>query len=354
MPTTRAIRLIAIAGLIAGLSVIAAAAPAGACGGLVGENGTIQLTKTTTLAAYHDGVERYVTSFQFTGEGEEVGSIIPLPDIPTEVVRGGDWTLQRLAREVAPVEESAFRASADAASAGSAEVILETKIDALDITILKGGGDAVGEWALAHGFFLSPDAPEVLDFYARRSQVFMAARFDARRAADLGQNSGDGTPIHLTIPTDRPWVPLRILALGLDASRVVDADVFLLTDDRPTLLAGGGGLTLERSESASESLLQDLRSDVGMEWVPERMWLSYLRVAAPAGELDFDLAASVRPGESPSADDAGLGRAEAVPVLPREVGPALWPIAVGSVVAISVFVVLWRRSSGRTHRVSLG
>ena len=72
--------------------------PAGACGGLVGENGTIELVRTTTLAAYHDGVERYVTSFEFTGEGEEVGSIVPLPDVPTDVERGGDWTLQRLDR----------------------------------------------------------------------------------------------------------------------------------------------------------------------------------------------------------------------------------------------------------------
>ena len=58
-------------------------------------------------------------------------------------------------------------------------MILETKIDALDITILKGGGDEVGRWALDHGFFLTPDAPEVLDFYSERSPIFMAARFDA-------------------------------------------------------------------------------------------------------------------------------------------------------------------------------
>ena len=102
MPTTRPVRLLATAVLVAGAALVVSAAPAGACGGLVGENGTIQLTKTTTLAAYHDGVERYVTSFEFTGEGEEVGSIIPLPDVPTDVVRGGDWTLQRLAQEVAP------------------------------------------------------------------------------------------------------------------------------------------------------------------------------------------------------------------------------------------------------------
>ena len=37
---------------------VAALAPnvADACGGLIGENGTIQLVRTTTLAAYHDGV----------------------------------------------------------------------------------------------------------------------------------------------------------------------------------------------------------------------------------------------------------------------------------------------------------
>src|SRR5690606_35745310 len=125
-----------------------------------------------------------------------------------EVVRGGDWTLQRLALEVAP-PAPANRVSGDAAvESAELEVILETKIDALDITILKGGGDEVGEWALDNGFFLTPDAPEVLDFYARRSPIFMAARFDASRAAELGQSAGDGTPIMLTIPTDSPWVPL--------------------------------------------------------------------------------------------------------------------------------------------------
>src|SRR3954463_6327929 len=86
------------------------AAPAVACGGLVGENGTIRLSRTTTLAAYHDGVERYVTSFEFTGQGESVGSIVPLPGIPSKVERGGDWTLQRLEREVAPPERFAFAA----------------------------------------------------------------------------------------------------------------------------------------------------------------------------------------------------------------------------------------------------
>src|ERR671919_143302 len=85
---------------------------ADACGGLVGENGTVQLVRTTTLAAYSDGVERYVTAFEFSGRGDQVGSIVPLPDVPTEVVRGGDWTLQRLVQEVAPPSPNAVRLSA--------------------------------------------------------------------------------------------------------------------------------------------------------------------------------------------------------------------------------------------------
>ena len=328
-----------VASALAGLATLVAAPAAAACGGLVGENGSIQLVRTTTLAAYSGGVERYVTSFEFSGEGGEVGTIVPLPDVPTAVERGGDWTLQRLSREVAPVEPAALAARFAADEAASAEVVLETTVDALDITVLRGGGDEVGRWALEHGFLLTPDAPEVLDFYAERSPVFMAARFDAARARELGQTTGDGTPIMLTIPTDEPWVPLRILGLGLGASQVVEADVFLLTDDRPRLLAGGPGLVIERSQEASASLLDDLRSDEGMGWVPEELWLTYLRLSAPAGELAYDLAVATRPGARPSAVDAGVSPADARTPLPSS-GPARLPLAAG-VLAGSLTVAVW-------------
>jgi hypothetical protein len=323
--------------------LVALALPALACGGLVGENGTIQLVRTTTLSAYTDGVQRYVTAFEFTGEGAEVGSITPLPDVPTDVIRGGDWTLQRLVREVAPPPPEA-RALAESAVADGAEVLLEVEIDALDITILRGGAGEVGRWAVEHGYFLTPDAPEVLDFYAERSEIFMAARFNATRAADLGQGAGDSTPIMLTIPTDQPWVPLRILGLGADAGDIIEADVFLLTDDRPQLLAGGPGLSLERSEPASAGLLADLRSDVGMEWVPDQMWLTYLQLNAPAGQLTYDLAVSVDSEVFPTLADAGVATpAEAVPVRAPARGTPWWPLAAALVVGAAMWVVLGRR-----------
>jgi hypothetical protein len=332
--------------------LLLAAAPAGACGGLVGENGTIQLTRTSTLAAYHDGVERYVTSFEFTGQGEEVGSIVPLPAVPTKVQRGGDWTLQRLEREVAPPVPETLAAASTTAAFDKAEVILQTKIDALDITILRGGGDAVGTWALDHGFLLTPDAPEVLDFYSQRSKIFMAARFDATRAKALGQNAGDGTPIMLTIPTENPWVPLRILGLGLDQTQIVDADVFLLTPQRPELYTGGPGVTVERSSAASSDLLTDLRSDKGMRWVPDDMWLSFLRVNAQAGDLDYDLAVSTQPGELPSARMAGFG----IPGGPStdDGGSAAWDVLgiAGGLLVVLTIVVVARRHAKRSGAAS--
>ncbi|MEY2451083.1 MAG: hypothetical protein QOD92_657 [Acidimicrobiaceae bacterium] len=288
-------------------AILITVAPAMACGGLVGENGTIQLTRTTTLAAYHDGIEHYVTSFEFSGEGAQVGSIVPLPGIPTAVERGGDWTLQRLEREVAPpIRTAAANADQFSTVAGKIEVVLETTIDALDITVLKGGGTEVGKWATDHGFLLTPDAPEVLDYYSRRSPVFMAARFNAAAAAERGQQSGDGTPIHLTIPLDRPWVPLRILALGRDRDSIVQADVFMLNDRKPQLLTGDQGLQLVRSGPASSALLDDLRADKGMEWVPEQAWLTFIKIDTPAGLLTHDLAASVNPLQPPLKSDAGI------------------------------------------------
>src|SRR5437879_5344510 len=142
------------------VALLLTAGPAFACGGLIGPNGAVNLLRTTTLAAYHDGVEHYITAFQFAGGGGQFGSIIPLPGIPSKVERGGDWTLQRLIRETDP-PVPAFDLRLGAAAASSAQVILQVRIDALDITVLKGGGDEVGAWAKDHGFRLPPDAPEI-------------------------------------------------------------------------------------------------------------------------------------------------------------------------------------------------
>ena len=298
--------------LLAGFAAVAAALiataqPAAACAGLIGPNGAVNLLRTTTFAGYHAGTEHYVTSFQFAGGSGQFGSLIPLPGIPDKVERGGDWTLQRLIRETNPVKFLAPVAFGTADARAGAEVLQQVRIDALDITILRGGGRDVGEWATQHGFRLPPAAPEVLDFYADRSPIFMAAVFDADAAKARGQRIGDGTPVHLTIPTANPWVPLRILGLGKSGDDRVDADVYLLTDQRPAILPYpfANGMRLDHSAPATVSLLDDLRSDKGMDWIPSSGWLTKIAIDASAGQLTYDLAVDVK-GFSPSRVAAGL------------------------------------------------
>src|SRR5262245_3296305 len=333
--------LIGRAAALALLVVFVTASAAGACGSLVAANGAVNLVRTSTLAAYHDGVEHYVTSFEFTGAPKTFGSIIPLPDKPSRVEKAGNWTLQRLEREVTPIVVDQAFAAATAARADKVEVIQQVRIDSLDVTILRGGGKAVAKWANAQGFDLTRDAPAVLDFYSRRSPYFMAAKFDESSAVDAGFRGGDGIPVHVAIPTDNPWVPLRILGAAKIPQAPVNADVFLLTDRKPSLLYGKG-FSVVQSERASTTLLDDLRPDERSSWVPEDGWLTYGRVSGRADEVLTDLAIDVH-GKTPQLRDTGADSRRGlvldtvpIPTSGPSVAWSLGAVAVGIVVLVGV------------------
>jgi hypothetical protein len=322
---------LAALGLVAVSTVIGAPA-AFACGGLVAPNGAVRLVNTTTLVTYSRGVEHYVTSFEYEGGGTRFGSIVPLPAVPTSVSRGGSWTLQRLEREVQPRVLAPAGAVADSAASGSAQVILRTQVDALDITVIKGGGPAVTDWVRRQGFTVSRDLPAMLDFYAKRSPIFLTATFDPEAEAARGLGLGDGTPVQVTIPTTNPWVPLHILSLAKDPDDEVQADVFMLTDRRPTILTGSG-VTLQTSRPAGPQLLSDLRSDKGMGWIPQQAWFSYLKVDSPPDQLTYDLAADVSGAERPSLTAAAFPAPAQLLTPPP--GPTWWlgPMALGALLA---------------------
>ncbi len=296
-----------MAGLM--LAVLLVGPVAQACGFLVAENGAVRLGKTTTFVAWEDGVEHYITNFTFEGDVDSFGSIIPLPAEPTDVKKAGSWTLQRLGREVNPPPVGfAFFALASEAASADVEVILETRIDSLDVVVLKGGGSDVLEWVNDNGFDLppGPDTEHLLEFYSSRSPYFLAARFDVEAASADGFTSGDGIPVQIEMPTERPWVPLHILHGASPDTAIINADIYLLTPSRPTLLHGVG-LTLEHSDWATDLLLDDLRSDENMEWVPESGWLTYLTLATNAENVLYDLSIGVGDVE-PSLVDAGFAR----------------------------------------------
>jgi hypothetical protein len=226
---------------------------------------------------------------------------------------------------------------------------MKVRIDALDVTVLKGGAADVGKWAQEHGFRLPPDAPEVLEFYANRSPIFLAAVFDADAAAARGQAVGDGTPVHVSIPTPNPWVPIRILALGKSGADRIDADIFLLTDRAPAFLpapTGDNGLRLDHSEAASQSLLDDLRSDRGMGWVPADGFLTKIAVDAAAPQLSFDLAIDASGQGMPSWIQAGF-KAPAPIVIESSTWVRILAASILALALVILLVAIRRPATGR-------
>ena len=295
-------RLISVCAFAVAL-VVSIPAVAFACGGLIAPGHAEVLRRATTLAAWHDGVEHYVTGFQFAGTANRFGYIIPLPGVPTKIQKGGEWTLERLDREINPSPE-VFALAAGQAQRSSVDVLQRVKVEALNIVVVRGGGRDVAAWAKENGFDLTPDAPRVMNSYSSQGAIFALAKFDNKEAVKRGLVEGEGTVIHFTIPMKAPWIPLRILALGKGPTEIVNADLFVLTDQRPSLELKGklddAGIQVRKSEPASEQLLADLRSDRGMKWLPAKgMWFTALTLETPAKTLAYDL--SIDGGGPPAA-----------------------------------------------------
>ncbi len=279
------------------------ALPAFACGALVAPNGSVRLARATTLVAWHDGVERYLSSFRYQGDFSNLGWIVPLPAVPMKIEEGGAWTLQRLERETHPVQPT-FGAVEATASSDAATVLQQVKIEALNITVIRGSGPEVLNWATGNGFFLNADTRAHLLTYAKGSPIFLASKYDtsAARARNLPQ--GDGTPILITMKTQHIWVPLEVLALE---GQQVQADLFLLTD-QPVYtsdaaatvgqssvgseIPGAPGFVVSFQEQVTSTLYHDLSTDRNMGWVRPESWLTYLTLDAPEPSVTYDLGVS--------------------------------------------------------------
>jgi hypothetical protein len=349
-----------IAGMGVGAAVVLQAGQALACGGLVAPDGDVRLAKATTFVAWSAGVEHYVTSFAYTGAVVDVGWIVPLPAVPTSITEAGRWTLQRLEREFAPPVPLDLAVSVGAAFP-AAIVIQQVQVEALDVTVLKGSGQAVIDWCTHNGFLVSAEIQNHLLRYASTSPVFMAAKYNTSIALQRHQAAGDGVPLQITMRTPQLWVPLEILA---SAGAPVNADLFLLTD-RPlhtqsgipvvsrssdgATVDGARGFTVAGAEPMSASLHRDLSIDRNMSWVPANGYVTYLTLNAPGAGVTYDLGVdsnNVIRLASYGTRIANLAGAN--PVLPVSPDPSalLFPallIASTMLVVTALSVTAWRR-----------
>ena len=356
--------------LFAGMGVAAAlvlqAGQALACGGLVAPDGDVRLAKATTFVAWSGGIEHYVTSFAYTGAVVDVGWIVPLPAVPTSITEAGAWTLQRLEREFAPPEEFAVAAGAVDAAAPEpeAQVIEQVQVEALDVTVLKGSGQAVIDWCIHNGFLVSPEIENHLLRYASTSPIFMAAKYNTSVALERHQQAGDGVPLLITMRTPQLWVPLEILA---NAGSPVNADLFLLTDQplhtqsgqvvvsdatNGDSVDGAAGFTIAGAETMTDSLHHDLSTDRNMSWVPAKGYVTYLTLNAPGADVTYDLGVDgknvIRLASFGTSVSRLAGANAAIPVA-ADPSALLFPILLiaGTLVfAIPLSIGAWRRAGG--------
>lgn len=351
------------AGMGVGAALVLQAAQALACGGLVAPDGDVRLAKATTFVAWSKGIEHYVTSFAYTGAVVDVGWIVPLPTVPTSVTEAGKWTLQRLEREFAPPVPAPKDALEFSTAAAPAIVVEQVQIEALDVTVLKGSGQAVIDWCTHNGFLISPEIENHLLRYASSSPVFMAAKYDTSVALARHQQTGDGVPLLITMRTPQLWVPLEILA---NDGAPVNADLFLLTDH--ALSAGSGvtitsaandgqrvdaapGFTVAGAEPMNPSLHTDLSIDRNMSWVPSSGYVTYLTLNAPGASVNYDLGVGtdgvVRLVSFGTQFANLLGATPPIPVTP-DPSDLLFPIlliAATLVIVTPVAIRAWRRAS---------
>jgi hypothetical protein len=283
------------------------ATPAAACGSLLAPNGAIRLSRAATLVDWHDGVEHYMTSFTYQGDASITSAGSCRCQRIETIEEGGGWTLQRLVRETHPVVRT-FSLAGDAnapQATSSAQVLQQVKVQALDITVVKGSGDEIVQWGRHNGFFIDQETAGHLLGYAKGSPFFMAAKYDTAAARARGQVQGDGAPVLITMRIPHPWIPFEILALDAQQTQ---ADLYLLTDtpvyasdlldDRILLLPVGravpqlAGLQVSFQETMNAALYKDLSTDKNMGWVRPDGWLTYLRLDAPDTQVTYDMGVS--------------------------------------------------------------
>jgi hypothetical protein len=274
-----------------------------ACGGLIAPDGDVRLNRASTLIAWHDGVEHYLTSFSYQGTEQNIGWIVPLPAVPENIQDGGAWALQRLDIESHP-ERQAFLGDTNVAAPSSAQVIEQVQIEALNVTVIKGSGEEIVNWATQNSFVLNDETRAHLLAYAQGSPIFMAAKYDTHIAAQRHQLQGDGVPLLITMKIPHPWVPLEVLALD---GQQVQADLYFLTDMPLNIsdfnarigqsavgsdIPGAPGFKLAFQEQMPEQLYRDLSSDRNMSWVRPNSWFTYLSLDAPSEQVTYDLGIS--------------------------------------------------------------
>ena len=128
----------------------------------------------------------------------------------------------------------------------------------------------------------------------------------------------------------------------------MDAELFVLTDDRPSFYPEIGtmqGMTVRADKAADGTLLTDLQRDTGMSWVPSSgMWFTALSLHTDAVNVTGDLAID---GGGPVPSPTGRP-------IPVHLGWPFWIALIGGAALLIREASRMRRRAERVRSTSRG
>lgn len=238
-PSSGLARSLALGALGAGLALVAAPAPAAACGGFFCQRTPMnQAGENILFASEADGsMTAYVQIF-YSGEADQFAWILPLPSVPDLDV-GVDALFEQLGSATSPqfttewVTHGTCRAypscwddyyadydrspsagvsdaAAVAADAGAGvTVVLREAVGPYDAVVLSGGtAQELQAWLADNGYQIPPASIPLMEDYVAAGHVFVAIRLLADRSTTEIQ------PLVLHYTEGEPCVPLRLTAIA--------------------------------------------------------------------------------------------------------------------------------------------
>ena len=286
------------------LGLLLAAAPTLACGGLIGPNGAVNLLRTTTFAGYHDGEEHYVTAFQFAGGGGSFGSITPLPGHPERGREG------RRLDAPAPHPRDRPRSTSSPPRPSARQRRPTLARGAHEGPHRRPGRDRPPGRRRRHrrsGPRTTASASRPTPPRCSTSTRAAARSSSPRRSTPTRPRSGASSSATGPRSTSRSPPTTRGSRSGSSPwarrARSASRPTCSCSPTRvPALLPapdGDHGMRLDHSAAATTSLLDDLRSDRGMEWIPSEAWLTKVAIDADAAEPRRTTSRSTPAGRAP-------------------------------------------------------
>lgn len=235
-----------VATAVVALFLASVSSPARACGGTFCDGGGQTQTGAVVMSVDQRGenilfvldgksVETHI-QIQYQGDAAHFAWVIPVPAIPAFQI-GSQALFDRLLTTTVPSYGFGTRTGCPVSGTPSApstgtgaqgtdpHVVYKAAVGAYEIHVISGTkADDVQQWLVDHGYAPSADAPPILQKYLEEGYLFAAVKLQNGVGVDQIH------PIVITVPGDKPCVPLRLTRVAAVENMAVRA--FFLAERR--------------------------------------------------------------------------------------------------------------------------